>query len=150
MRCVWFDIIIITLSIPRHTTKFLFQFITVLLFFLMKKRGTKSPRSPDFSRSPDVMQFSWWITCVWWGLGLAESDLNSLFYILEEEKRSNSIKTGNQKGTRTTQSQVGEHLSRNWGRNHVLWRIWQGSNGTSGNLKSWWFRFCVLLISFHS
>lgn len=103
MKYVWFDIIIITLSIPRHTSKFPFQFVTVPLFFLIFKNTRNPPSSTDDSGSPDVVEFSWWISCVWWGLGLAESELSSLFCILEEEKRSNSIKTGNQKGKRPAQ-----------------------------------------------
>lgn len=126
MKFLWFDIIIISLCIPRHTSKFLFQLITVPLFFLTQKKIKKTTSSSGHSRSPDVLQFSWWISCGWWGLGLAWSDLNSLFYILEEEKRNNSIKTGNQKGKRTTQPQGGEHLNRNWEGSWVLWSICAG------------------------
>lgn len=51
-------------------------------------------------------------------MGLAGSTLNSSFCILEKEKRSNNIQSGNRKGRRTTQAQVGECLSRNWERDH--------------------------------
>jgi len=45
---------------------------------------------------------------------------------LEEEKRSNNVKTGTQKGKRTMQVQAGEHLSRNWGRRYMLGGVWAG------------------------
>lgn len=48
---------------------------------------------------------------------MSGSDLNSLFYILEEEKRSNSVKTKNQKGKnntipdrQTSQQELGNEL----------------------------------------
>lgn len=44
---------------------------------------------------------------------MARSALNSSLYILEKEKRSNSVKTGTKKGRKISQSQVGEHFSRN-------------------------------------
>lgn len=44
-------------------------------------------------------------------MGLAGSTLNSSFCILEKEKRSNNIQSGNRKGRRITQAQVGECLT---------------------------------------
>lgn len=53
MEFLWFNIIIITLSLPRHTSKFLFQFITIpLFFFIQKKKKKKRPQAAQ--ATPDL------------------------------------------------------------------------------------------------
>lgn len=73
-------------------------------FSFKKKEEEKRKKTASItghSRSPDVVQFSWWTSCGIWGLGLAGSTLNLSFYILEKKREviASKLETKRQNNT---------------------------------------------------